>query len=109
MSDIGVIKKPQPYRCAQCAASGCKLWRDYGTIEPLLCARCAVAKAGLQFAPQVIDAHGERADRYGRRTDQIGWHLPAYQAIDGYSLMYTYTDAPASAVARWRALPTYPS
>lgn len=91
-------------KCAKCGATGCKLWREYQTFDPrLLCVDCA----GLDQDKDVsqMDEFGTRPCTYNpeRRTDQIGWYVPAVETEGGY---WGYTSVPDDALARWRALPT---
>jgi hypothetical protein len=46
----------------------------------------------------------------GRRTDQIGWYVPAFSVSneDGYVGYWGYSDVPDDAAAAWRARPSMP-
>jgi hypothetical protein len=104
-SDPAVIV-PESYRCSSCGATGVKLWRQYQTflerIE-LLCASCAL-KDQIKDGP--VDDDGRVEFEPGRKTDQIGWLVPAVPAPGG--TFWGYTSVPDDRVRWWRALPTYP-
>jgi hypothetical protein len=66
---------PEKYKCAKCGATGCKLWREYQTVNPqLLCAPCAAKDQDKSI--EGIDNNGLRPYE-NIRTDQIGWYVPA--------------------------------
>lgn len=95
-------KAPDEYKCGECGATGCKLWREYQTFAPrLLCAGCAMTD---QKKTGSVDADGFRVYEYGR-TDQIGWYVPAVPDEEGIGY-WGYTSVPSAGVAWWRALPT---
>ena len=94
------------YVCAQCGASGCKLWREYQTFSPtLLCAACAAKSEGKDITD--IDAEGKRSGKFGDRTDQIGWYVPAVPTEDGCGY-WGYTSVPNPGCKWWKGLPTLP-
>jgi hypothetical protein len=103
--------KTPKYECGICGATGCKLWREYGTMRVYLaCAPCAAKAGGRDIS--TIDALGMReAPEYvwmkGERTDQIGWYVPAIPADDEGS-MWGATSTPMEAYERWQMLPTLP-
>ena len=93
------------YECSSCGAVGCKLWREsytFSSIE-LLCADCAAKNQGKSI--EDIDADGRHSSNVGRRTDQIGWYVPAVpcEDSDGY---WGYTSVPEAGVNWWKRLPT---
>lgn len=93
------------YACTGCGASGCKLWRLYQSTDPrLLCAPCAAADQNKDISD--LDDNGTRTGQYGRRTDQIGWYVPAAPAPNGG--MWGYSSVPDEDVERWRKLPSLP-
>lgn len=105
------MSKPK-YKCGMCGATGCKLWREYGTMRVYLaCAPCA-AKVGKRDISS-IDENGMRLmpeyswARPDERTDQIGWYVPAIPADDDGS-MWGATSTPMDAYKRWQELPTLP-
>ena len=96
---------PENYKCAQCGATGCKLWREYHTVSPqLLCARCAAADQREDVSD--IDAYGRRSF-HGGRIDQIGWYVPAVPTEEGGGY-WGYTSVPQPGCNWWRKLPTLP-
>lgn len=102
------------YVCDGCGASGCKLWRDYQTFldhQKLKCARCAAQEQERPITD--IDADGMRSmteyDWAGdRKTDQIGWLVPAVTTTEG-DTFWGYTSCPEDRIKWWRALPTLPA
>lgn len=126
---------PATYRCTECGAGGCKLWREYQTFlehQTLACCDCAGKSEGKDV--RAIDAGGKieltyrptrrqrrctarrglRGRRGARRvpaemtigrTDQIGWRVPAVPTEDG-STFWGYTSVPDAGVRWWRDLPT---
>lgn len=93
------------YKCANCGRTGCKLWRDYGSVSPLLCCDCAGAEQSKDVSD--IDASGRRTCRDGIRTDQIGWYLPAVPTEQPGSF-WAYSSVPEERADWWRSLPTRP-
>lgn len=96
-----------PYTCTDCGASGVKLWREYSAFASktrLLCARCAMAD---QDKPGEVDDDGRRDPDSPcmRRTDQIGYFVPAVPTEHG--TFWGYTSVPQDRVEWWRGLPTY--
>lgn len=90
------------YICGDCGAEGIKLWREYNTCADytrLLCASCACADQGK---PDDVDASGYRGRR---RSDQIGWFVPAVPTED-LSTYWGYSSVPEAGVTWWRRLPT---
>jgi hypothetical protein len=63
---------PADYKCMECSATGCKLWREYQTFVPdILCARCA-AKRGKKDISD-MDSEGLHSSKMvcdSRRTIQ---------------------------------------
>lgn len=101
----GVI--PHNYKCGECGATGCKLWREYQTSSPnILCAKCAAKNQKKNIDD--IDAEGMRSSDVGGRTDQIGWYVPAVPLEDnnGY---WGYTSVPQPGCDWWKKLSTLPS
>lgn len=94
------------YKCAHCEATGCKLWREYQTFSPkLLCARCAASDQNKDISD--IDEKGMRTNSDGRKTDQIGWFVPAVPTEEGFGY-WGYTSVPQSGCDWWDKLPTLP-
>jgi hypothetical protein len=98
---------PTSYRCGECGASGCKLWREYQTFLvhlSLYCARCA-AKAQKKDISD-MDQEGSYTDPDGFRCDQIGWLVPAVPTQEN-DTFWGYTSVPQPGVMWWRGLPTF--
>jgi len=94
------------YRCAQCNATWCKLWRQYQTFSPkLLCAICVAKDQKKDISD--IDASGKRGSDLGIRTDQIGWYVPAVPTEDGAGY-WGYCSVPRLGCDWWYKLPTLP-
>ncbi len=91
----------EDYTCARCKSSGVKLWRQYqtflGHIE-LLCCDCGAKDQGKELVDLQPDG------RWGeRKSDQIGWLVPAVPTEDGS--FWGYTSVPYQQVQWWRSLP----
>ena len=94
---------PAEYKCANCGATNCKLWRECQTVDPqLLCASCAAKDQNKDISD--IDADGTRSGVNGR-TDQIGWYVPAVPDEQGIGY-WGYTSIPDVGVNWWKNLPT---
>jgi len=96
------------YKCSDCGASNCKLWRLYQSCRPeLLCADCAAKDQKKDISN--IDEHGRiPCDTTGSgRTDQIGWYIPAVPIEDGETY-WGYTSVPEAGCEWWRKLTTKP-
>jgi hypothetical protein len=103
----------QPYRCSECGAGGCKLWREsYVTLDQveLKCARCTGKHEDRDVS--TLDADGKVEisytpnQTYKQRTDQIGNWLPAVPTGDGS--FWGYTSVPPEGCLWWRLLPSLP-
>ena len=101
------------YKCGDCGVEGVKLWREYQTFldhQVLRCADCAVknqAQPGVSStitAKTKVGEDGKHEGRYGDRSDQIGWLVPAVPTEDGS--FWGYTSVPQSGIEWWEALPT---
>lgn len=107
--DYSKTDVPADYKCCECGATNCKLWREYQCFSKILlrCAECAAKSEKKDVSD--IDADGRRSDGFGHggRTDQIGWYVPAVPMpqCDGY---HGYTSVPEAGVSWWRRLPTRP-
>ncbi len=104
----GVKAPPLKYRCDDCKAYGCKMWRDYQTFlnhQTVRCADCACA-AEKKDATQ-IDRKG-RLVTEERKSDQIGALVPAVPSEDG-STYWGYTSVPEAGVKWWKRLPSRPA
>jgi hypothetical protein len=110
--DYSAKGTPKDYRCGKCDAHGCKLWREYQiAYTDLFCCDCGakdqnknvstINDDGLYFSNNPL--YEERP----RRTDQIGWLVPAIPTKEGYAY-WGYSSAPEEGIAWWRALPTRP-
>lgn len=95
---------PTNYYCRECKAAGLKLWREYNTFldhQTFFCAACAMRN---QEKPGEVGPDGKREED-GRRTDQIGWLIPAVPTEDGSSF-WGYTSVPQAGCDWWYRLPT---
>lgn len=94
------------YKCAECGASGCKLWMFHRWlyVEKLICANCALAGEKLNFK---INSEGCHITESGKETDRIGIYLPATlnKEMSGFHI---YHNTPQDRVDWWINLPTYP-
>jgi len=101
---------PEHYVCAECGASGCKLWRPYNSFDiHLLCAVCA--GKDQKKGTSTIDERGTILSELGhnQRSDQIGWYIPAVPTEDeGMEAYWGYTSVPNAGCDWWAALPSLP-
>lgn len=104
--DYTTAVTPSDYKCQECGATGCKLWRDGGSffsIE-LLCVDCAARDQKKDISS--INEEGCRLIGQGMRgrTDQIGWYVPAVPQEEriGY---WGYGSVPDAGVQWWKRLP----
>lgn len=117
---LDFVKGRIVYRCSQCGASDCKLWREYQTFldnQNLYCVACACRdQPDTGAKPDDFDAGGYRPAKYrypdGKEidmgpTDQIGWLIPAVPTTEG-DTFWGYTSVPEPLVQWWRNLPTQP-
>jgi hypothetical protein len=112
MEKLGTVDYTKPetpagYKCAKCEATGCKLWRDYGTPldgqQDLLCAKCAALEQNEDITG--IDVCGIRKNK--TQTCQIGQRVPAIPREQGDSF-WGHFYAPLTGFAWWVCLPTLP-
>ncbi len=106
--DYSKTETPPSYKCRNCGATGCKLWRLYQTFphhQSLLCAKCAAKDQKMDVSD--IDTDGKHGGELGGRTDQIGWYIPAVPTEEN-DTFWGYTSVPDAGVRWWRSLPTYP-
>ncbi len=98
---------PPDYKCDGCGATEVKLWREYQTFADhtkLLCVDCAGKDQKKDTSN--VDDKGFRTDqRFGYKTDQIGWYMPAVP-IEGDDTYWGYASVPQEGIAWWRNLPT---
>ncbi len=94
--DVALL--PMPYVCAECGASGVRLWRDYGLFLRNISLRCRGCSEEHQ-AKYTDKLELKRT----RETDQIGWLVPAVPTDDG--TFWGYASTPNHAYAWWEALP----
>lgn len=95
-----------PYKCKECGAENCKLWREYNVVashNDLRCCPCALKAEGRQGP---VGQDGRLMSEYGL-TDQIGGLIPAAPTDDGETF-WGYTSVPDDRVKWWKDLPTYP-
>jgi DNA-directed RNA polymerase subunit N (RpoN/RPB10) len=95
------------YRCFNCGAINCKLWRQYQTFLnhiTLLCAVCAARDQGESITD--IDSDGKRTIGIPmHRSDQIGIYIPAVPTKE-WDTFWGYTSVPQEGCTWWRYLPT---
>jgi hypothetical protein len=107
--DYSKTTTPKDYKCANCGATGCKLWREYQTSSPqLLCVDCAAKEEGKDITS--MDERGFRDIGQGLRgkTNQIGWYVPAVPDEEGIGY-WGYTSVPEAGVKWWERLPLRPT
>src|SRR5262249_37719640 len=94
---------PADYKCGNCGATGCKLWREYQTFSPqLLCVDCACKD---QNKTNNVDEQGLQMDiELGWKTDSIGWYVPAVPDEAGFGY-WGYTSVPDAGAKWWELLP----
>ena len=89
------------YVCADCGASGVRLWREYSTFlnhQHLRCRSCAV----LNQTHRASDCWS--SEPFG---DQIGWLVPAVPTVE-MDTYWGYSSVPQDRVDWWNALPVVP-
>ena len=103
--DYSRPETPAWYKCAQCGATGCKLWCETPTGDKILCAKCAAADQHKDISD--IDGHGRSCwGTLSYRTNTIGWFMPAIPA--GGEHEGFWASGPDYARAWWDRLPTLP-
>jgi hypothetical protein len=111
--DYASGKAPDSYACGTCGIHQVKLWRRYQTFmesQDLFCAQCARAEAAPKYdgiLPPVSewDARtGRHTDKYGMKTDQLGWLIPAVPTIEN-DTFWGYTSVPDEGCQWWSSLP----
>ena len=99
---------PPDYKCDNCGATGCKLWREH-RVHPdftkLLCAVCAAKDQYKDITD--IDEDGLHIGRWGTRIDQIGIFIPAIP-VEGKNNYWCYKSMPKAGSEWWKKLPTLP-
>ena len=92
------------YRCRNCGATGCKLWRDGGCfVAPSpLCCDCTARASGKDVSDLRED--GIRIDPLFGETEHIGWYVPCIPMDNGAGY-YGVGNTPEAAVAWWKELP----
>lgn len=101
---------PPSYKCSECGASGCKLWRQYQVLAnavDLLCVDCAIKnQTRAETAPIEVGEDGKHTDsEYGFASDNIGWLVPAVPVEDERQTYWGYTSVPENGVKWWVNLP----
>lgn len=93
------------YTCTRCGVTDCKLWRQYQAflnhIE-LMCVDCAAKDQDMKLVD--LGPNGLHTDKFGRRTDQIGWMIPACPTVE-FDTFWGYTSVPEDRIAWWQSLP----
>ena len=99
---------PDWYRCCDCGAKGCKLWRKWKPVGAvrLRCASCSARMQGVSI--EGIDAVGFHTEAVGY-TDLIGTDCPAIPT-ENDGEYYGYRIGPPKVKTDWwRDLPTLPN
>ncbi len=91
------------YKCADCGASGVKLWRVYQTTVDCVTLRCACCAEDNQRQSHDTEWKSPFAKGEG---DQIGWLVPAVPTEDCESY-WGYTSVPQLACDWWDNLPVH--
>lgn len=106
------VHVPDIYKCCDCNATNCKLWRAYQSLSAvkLRCAECAAKIENKSI--DGIDSDGCRPsdmpDMPGDRTNTIGFHIPAITTADNVRY-YSFAEGVAEdRMNWWKALPTLP-
>ena len=102
--DYSKSETPQDYKCGECGATGCKLWRSFGNwVSPeLLCAKCAEARA----KETGLDLEGERSGEFGGSAiDDMGDYVPAILEESGNGFLSAIEPA-QDAYDWWEGLPS---
>lgn len=85
---------PCDYRCRDCGATGCRLWRGYNVSRgELRCTTCTEREEGRAWSPD--------------EKHSIKWSVAAVPTEDGCGY-WGYTSVPAAGVAWWERLPLRP-
>lgn len=113
--DYSKPEVPEDYKCDDCGATHCKLWREYSAFPPvrLECVDCAIksqnnpniAPAFAKIATTVqFKEDGSYIDHRGEETDAIGWRVPAVPDEANVSY-WGYSSVPSAGVMWWKSLP----
>ncbi len=100
---------PETYKCHDCGAHGCKLWREYQTFNPdVVCALCAGKRQNKDVSR--INEAGllpwkMSGDDHEILTDSIGWYVPCVPTEEG-DTYWGYTSVPEDGVDWWKKLPS---
>jgi hypothetical protein len=110
---LGLFRKRNTYKCGTCGAKDCKLWREHGIYSRVIlkCAPCAAEYGKRDISS--IDGNGTRLtpeyDWAGdKRSDQIGWYVPAVPTDDEFEAYWGITSTPLDAYQKWQLFPTLP-
>lgn len=102
MRFYATLETPPDYRCKDCGAYGCKLWRETNCFAPsLFCVDCVNKKKGTHTEP---DAGGRVPSEHGGQTDHFNGYVPAVPDEEGLGY-WGFTSVPENGVNWWRALP----
>lgn len=99
------------YRCSECGAENCKLWRSYQTFlehQTLTCLPCTLRDQWKSIQETDEDKTKGRESISIRNIDQIGWRVAAVPTEDGETY-WGYTSVPDGGVSWWWGLPTFPA
>lgn len=96
----------ETYRCTECGAHGCKLWRQYQTCADYIALMCCDCGGKNQkHDVSAIDDGGLTISVAKYPSDTIGWLVPAIPTEEG-DTFWGYTSVPQPGVDWWKRLPT---
>jgi hypothetical protein len=100
---------PTTYKCNDCGATNCKLWREYNIFLSHQTLRCAVcAGKDQKKSVKTIDINGKMLSKWtGSRTDQIGSLIPAVPTEEN-DTYWGYSSVPTNGCDWWKHLPSLP-
>jgi len=99
------------YRCGECGAFNCKLWRDYNTFlshQSLYCLRCAAISQKKTIKDIDLKGKMHLKSEYleNMSCDQIGFLVPAVTTIEE-DTFWGYASVPQDRCEWWWNLPIY--
>ena len=95
---------PDWYKCEQCGATNCRLWRPYqSTGAQLYCFECAKVDQ-VEELKTVRSFNRPPTPPYR----ELGWlvlAVPTEEAIDAHKVYWGYTSVPQAGILWWENLP----